>query len=136
PPQYAPAMALSTVSLGFLLLMVALQRSYISNCSYATVTVCGFLIRRTSLGKGRTPGVLLVLLFSLVVTVLPTILLVAGTFMKLFGFFNIPSPWTLDNGRAPASDPVLLRCMWNTLAIGLGSGLFGIFFYSLIAYVI
>ena len=136
PPQYAPAMALSTVSLGFLLLMVALQRSYISNRSYATVTGRGFSIRRTYLGKWRTPAFLLVLLFALVVTVLPTILLVAGTFMKLFGFFNIPNPWTLDNWRATASDPVLLRSMWNTLAIGLGSGLVGIFFYSLIAYVI
>ncbi|HWX77122.1 MAG TPA: iron ABC transporter permease, partial [Candidatus Acidoferrales bacterium] len=136
PPQYAPAMALSTVSLGFLLLMVALQRSYISNRSYATVTGRGFSIRRTYLGKWRTPAFLLVLLFALVVTVLPTILLVAGTFMKLFGFFNIPDPWTLDNWRATASDPVLLRSMWNTLAIGLGSGLVGIFFYSLIAYVI
>lgn len=136
PPQYAPAMALSTVSLGFLLLMVALQRSYIANRSYATVTGRGFSIRRTYLGKWRTPAFLLVLLFALVVTVLPTILLVAGTFMKLFGFFNIPAPWTLDNWRATASDPVLLRSMWNTLAIGLGSGLVGIFFYSLIAYVI
>ena len=136
PPQYAPAMALSTVSLGFLLLMVALQRSYISNRSYATVTGRGFSIRRTYLGKWRTPAFLLVLLFALVVTVLPTILLVAGTFMKLFGFFNIPDPWTLDNWRATASDPVLLRSMWNTLAIGLGSGLVGIFFYSFIAYVI
>jgi iron(III) transport system permease protein len=88
------------------------------------------------LGKWRTPAFLLVLLFALVVTVLPLILLVAGTFMKLFGFFNIPAPWTLDNWRATASDPVLLRSMWNTLAIGLGSGLVGIFFYSLIAYVI
>ena len=136
PPQYAPAMALSTVSLGFLLLMVALQRSYVSNRSYATVTGRGFSIRRTYLGKWRTPAFLLVLLFALVVTVLPTILLVAGTFMKLFGFFNIPDPWTLDNWRATASDPVLLRSMWNTLAIGLGSGLVGIFFYSFIAYVI
>jgi iron(III) transport system permease protein len=136
PPQYAPAMALSTVSLGFLLLMVALQRSYISNRSYATVTGRGFSIRRTYLGKWRTPAFLMVLLFALVVTVLPTILLIAGTFMKLFGFFNIADPWTLDNWRATAGDPVLLRSMWNTLAIGLGSGLVGIFFYSLIAYVI
>src|SRR6185503_8744082 len=38
PPQFAPAMALSTVFLGLLLWMVALQRRYIGQRSYETVT--------------------------------------------------------------------------------------------------
>ena len=136
PPQFAPAMALSTVSLGILLVLVGLQRGYISKRSYTTVTGRGFSMRRTYLGKWRTPAFALVLLFALVMTVVPTVLLVAGTFMKLFGFFNIADPWTLENWRATASDPVLMRSIWNTLAIGFGSGIVGIFFYSLIAYVI
>src|SRR4030095_7689095 len=77
-----------------------------------------------------------ILSFALVITVLPTILLVTGTFMKLFGFFNIAEPWTLESGRATLNDPVLFRSLWNTLAISLGSGVVGILFYSLIAYVI
>ena len=136
PPQFAPAMALSTLFLGILLLMVALQRRYISKRIYTTVTGRGFSTRRTPLGRWRYPAFALVLCFALVITVLPTILLVAGTFMKLFGFFNIAEPWTLDNWRATFSDPVLFRSLWNTLAIGLGSGFIGILFYSLIAYVI
>jgi len=136
PPQFAPAMALSTLFLGILLLMVALQRRYISKRVYTTVTGRGFSTRRTPLGRWRYPAFALVLCFALVITVLPTILLVAGTFMKLFGFFNIAEPWTLDNWRATFSDPVLFRSLWNTLAIGLGSGFIGILFYSLIAYVI
>jgi iron(III) transport system permease protein len=136
PPQFAPAMALSTVFLGVLLLMVAAQRRYIANKSYATVNGRGFSIRPTQLGRWRYPAFALVLAFALIVTVVPTVLLLSGTFMKLFGFFNIPDPWTLDNWRATLSDPVLLRSVWNTLAIGLGSGVIGVLFYSLIAYVI
>ena len=136
PPQFAPAMALSTVFLGLLLVMVAFQRRYIANRVYATVTGRGFSIRRTHLGRWRYPAFALVLSFALVITVLPTILLVTGTFMKLFGFFNIAEPWTLDNWRATLNDPVLLRSLWNTLAIGLGSGVIGVLFYSSIAYVI
>jgi iron(III) transport system permease protein len=136
PPQFAPAMALSTVFLGLLLLMVAFQRRYIAKRIYATVTGRGFSTRPTPLGRWRYPAFALVLCFALVITVLPTILLVTGTFMKLFGFFNIADPWTLENWRATLSDPVLFRSLWNTLAIGLGSGLAGILFYSLIAYVI
>ena len=136
PPQFAPAMALSTVFLALLLLMVAFQRRYIANRIYATVTGRGFSTRPTRLGRWRYPAFALVLSFALVITVLPTILLVTGTFMKLFGFFNIAEPWTFENWRATLNDPVLFRSLWNTLAIGLGSGVVGILFYSLIAYVI
>jgi iron(III) transport system permease protein len=136
PPQFPPAMALSTVFLGVLLLLVAFQRRYIANRIYTTVTGRGFSTRPTQLGRWRYPAFALVLSFALVITVVPTILLVTGTFMKLFGFFNIAHPWTLDNWRATLSDPVLLRSLWNTLAIGLGSGLIGVLFYSFIAYMI
>ena len=136
PPQFAPAMALSTVFLGLLLAMVAFQRRYIANRIYTTVTGRGFSIRRTHLGRWRYPAFAMVLSFVLVITVLPTVLLVTGTFMKLFGFFNIAEPWTLDNWRATLNDPVLLRSLWNTLAIGLGSGVIGVLFYSSIAYAI
>jgi iron(III) transport system permease protein len=136
PPQFAPAMALSTLFLGVLLLMVALQRRYIANRNYETITGRGFSIRPTRLGRWRYPAFTLVLVFALVITVLPTVLLLAGTFMKLFGFFNIADPWTLDNWRATLGDPVLLRSLWNTIAIGLGAGVVGVFLYSLIAYVV
>jgi iron(III) transport system permease protein len=136
PPQFAPAMALSTVFLGLLLVMVAFQRRYIANRMYTTITGRGFSIRHTHLDRWRYPAFFLVLSFVLVITVLPTVLLVTGTFMKLFGFFNIAEPWTLDNWRATLNDPVLLRSLWNTLAIGLGSGVIGVLFYSSIAYAI
>jgi len=136
PPQFAPAMALSTLFLGLLLFMVALQRQYIGKRVYATVTGRGFSMRPTQLGRWRYPAFALVLTFALIITVIPTTLLLMGTFMKLFGFFNIADPWTLENWRATLSDPVLFRSIWNTLAVGLGSGVVGVFFYAFIAYMI
>ncbi|HXG50965.1 MAG TPA: iron ABC transporter permease [candidate division Zixibacteria bacterium] len=136
PPQFPPAMALSTVFLAVLLGMVALQRRYIARRSYVTVSGRGFSVRPTRLGRWRYPAFALVLLFALVITVVPTFLLVAGTFMKLFGFFHIPEPWTLDNWRATLEDPVLLRSLGNTIALGIGTGAVGVFFYSAIAYFI
>jgi iron(III) transport system permease protein len=136
PPQFAPAMALSTVFLGVLLLMVGLQRRYIAQRNYETVTGRGFSIRPTPLGRWRYPAFALILCFAMVVTIVPTALLLLGTFMKLFGFFHIAEPWTLDNWRATLDDPVLLRSLWNTLAVGVGSGLLGVLFYAVIAYMI
>ncbi|HEY7713224.1 MAG TPA: iron ABC transporter permease [Candidatus Binatia bacterium] len=136
PPQFAPAMALSTVFLGVLLLMVGLQRRYIAQRNYETVTGRGFSVRPTPLGRWRYPAFALILCFAMVVTIVPTALLLLGTFMKLFGFFHIAEPWTLDNWRATLDDPVLLRSLWNTLAVGVGSGLLGVLFYAVIAYMI
>ena len=136
PPQFAPAMALSTLFLGLLLFMVALQRRYIGKRAYTTVTGRGFSMRATHLGRWRYPALALVLAFALVITIIPTTLLLMGTFMKLFGFFHIADPWTLENWRATLSDPVLFRSIWNTLAVGLGSGAIGVLFYAFIAYMI
>jgi iron(III) transport system permease protein len=136
PPQFAPAMALSTVFLGLLLLMVALQRRYIGQRNYETVSGRGFSIRATPLGRWRYPAFALVLVFAVAVTIVPTALLLMGTFMKLFGFFTIADPWTLENWRATFSDPVLMRSLWNTLAIGMGAGVVGVLFYAFIAYMV
>ncbi len=136
PPQFPPAMALSTLLLGILLLMVAFQRFYIGGKNYTTVTGRGFSVRPTRLGRWRIPAFSLVLFTALGISLVPTLLLVMGTFMKLFGFFDIPQPWTLDNWRQALGDPVLLRSLWNTIAIGFGAGFAGVLFYSLIAYVI
>src|ERR687891_670745 len=67
PPQFAPAMALSTVSLGVLLLMVAFQCLYIANKSYTTVSGRGFSIRPTYLGRWRYPAFAAILLFAMVI---------------------------------------------------------------------
>src|SRR5918992_280182 len=83
PPQFAPAMALSTVFLAVLLFMVALQRRFIGRRNYETVSGRGFSMRRTPLGRWRYPAFILVLSFALVITVIPTTLLLTGTFMKL-----------------------------------------------------
>ncbi|MBI4489325.1 MAG: iron ABC transporter permease [Deltaproteobacteria bacterium] len=136
PPQFPPAMALSTLFLVVLLLLVALQRLYIGRKSYATLTGRGFSARPTLLGRWRYVAFAFVLFLALGITFIPMTLLIMGTFMKLFGFFQIPEPWTLDNWRQALTDPVLVRSLWNTVAIGLGAGITGVLFYSLIAYVI
>jgi iron(III) transport system permease protein len=136
PPQFPPAMALSTLFLVVLLSLVAIQRLYVGKKIYTTVSGRGFSVRPTSLGRWRYPAFALVLFVALGITLIPVSLLVMGTFMKLFGFFNIPEPWTLENWRQALKDPVLLRSLWNSVAIGLGSGVVGVLFYSVIAYVI
>jgi iron(III) transport system permease protein len=129
-------MALGTVFLAVLLLLVACQRLFIGRRRYTTVTGRGFSRRLTPLGRWKYPAFAFVLILVLGITVVPTIFLVMGTFMKLFGFFNIPDPWTLDNWRQVLRDPVIFRSLWNTILVGIGAAGVGILLYSLIAYAI
>jgi iron(III) transport system permease protein len=136
PSEYPPAMALSSTFLAVLLVLVCCQRFVVGRKEFTTVTGRGFNLRRTALGRWKSFVFVLVFLLALIVTVVPTIFLVLGTFMKLFGFFDIKDPWTLNNWRQVLQDPVILRSLWNTLVVALGSAMVGVFLYSLIAYVI
>lgn len=136
PSEYPPAMALSSTFLAVLLVLLCFQRFVVGRKEFTTVTGRGFNLRRTALGRWKNFVFFLVVLLALIVTVVPTIFLVLGTFMKLFGFFDISDPWTLNNWRQVLQDPVILRSLWNTLLIALGSAMLGVFLYSLIAYVI
>src|SRR5262249_9858980 len=134
PSEYPPAMALSSTFLVVLLVLLCFQRVVVGRKEFTTVTGRGFNLRRTALGRWKNFVFVLVFLLALIVTVVPTIFLALGTFMRLFGFFDISDAWTLNNWRQVLHDPVIMRSLWNTLVVALGSAMVGV--YSLIAYVI
>jgi iron(III) transport system permease protein len=136
PPQFPPATALGAFFLLILLSLVAFQRLYIGRRSYVVITGKSFSTRPIALGAWKYPALALVLLITLSLTVLPTAFLLIGTFMKLFGFFTIKDPFTLENWRGVLSDPILLRSLKNTLILGFSSAGIGVLLSSLVAYVI
>lgn len=136
PPNYAAATALGTILLVVLLLLVALQRWYLAGRLYHTVSGRGFSTRAMPLGRWRWPTFGLVAALALTVCVVPLVVLLLGTFMRAFGYFDIPNPWTVDHWRRVLGDPTLVRGFQNTLIVGLGTALVGTALYALIAYVI
>jgi len=136
PPQYAPASALGSVLLVVLLLLVALQRLYLRKRVYRTVSGRGFSTRVLSLGRWRWLIFTGVALIAVTISVLPVAVLVMGTFMRAFGYFNIPNPWTTEHWQHVLTDPVLVRSFQNTLVVGFGSAIIGTALYAVIAYVI
>lgn len=136
PPQFPPATALGSFFLIILLILVALQKLYLGKRVFTTVTGRGFSSRPTTLGPWRIPAFVVVFILGLSATALPAVFLFLGTFMKLFGFFNIQDPWTLENWRQVLKDPILLRSLKNTLVLGLSAACVGIFLSSMVAYII
>ncbi len=136
PPDYASATALGSIFLLLLLVMVALQRWYLGQRHYRTVTGRGFSTNPTTLGRWRWPIFAIVALTAISVTLVPVAVLLMGSFMRAFGYFDIPNPWTMENWTRVLADSSLIRSLWNTIFIGLGTAVTGAFFYSLIAYVV
>ena len=136
PPKFASAMALSTFVLFVLLLIaIAYQRLSRSN-DYATILGRGASYRPLQIGWTR--WLISAVLFLVVAISLfcPLLMLICGSFMKLFGFFHIPAPYTLNHWRDVLNDPVFLNSLWNSLLLSGGAGLGGVTVYAVVAYLI
>jgi iron(III) transport system permease protein len=134
PPQFATAMAMSTMILGLMLPLLVMQRWIITRRDY--VVVGGrFRAERLRLGCWRLPVFCLVLTAALVLTIIPFAFLLMATFMKLFGFFNVPQPWTVTHWERVLNDAVFLTSVRNTLALAGGTAVSGALLYTLVAYV-
>ncbi len=79
--------------------LIFLQRWMTDRRSYTTVSgqFRGGKLRLRALAPGRCSA--LVLGIALLITVVPFTFLALGTFMKLFGFFDLPSRGPSTTGR-------------------------------------
>jgi iron(III) transport system permease protein len=137
PPLFPQAMALSTL---FLVLLVALAIGYQLYLNRAG-------LRPTIGGKGvRVPGPArslaayaasgLVFLLIAVSLFLPLIVLVLGSFTRLYGFFFLPNAWTLSHWAAVLADVRFARAAATSLVLGLSVGGLGVLGFALIAWVL
>ena len=133
-PRYDAATALAVLVLAGMLPLVFMQQWLTRGRRYTTVTG-QFQNQPHKLGRLRAPALALVLALVLVVLGAPVLLALLGTFMKLFGFFNIPDPWTIENWKTVLTDDLFLRSLHNTLVLATGTAAVTIVVHSLIAYI-
>ena len=133
-PRYDAATALAVLVLAGMLPLVFMQQWLTRGRRYTTVTG-QFQNQPHKLGRLRAPALAFVLAVVLVVLGAPVLLALLGTFMKLFGFFNIPDPWTIENWKTVLTDDLFLRSLHNTLVLATGTAAVTIVVHSLIAYI-
>jgi len=136
PPLFAEAMALSTFVLGILLLIALVYQRAAEGRQHATITGRGMSFHPLTAGRWRYPVAAALLLFLAVSVLLPTSMLFVGSFMKLFGFFNVPEPLTTRHWATVLRDPVFLISLRNSLLIGLGTASVGVLAYAGLAYLL
>ncbi|MCH9009800.1 MAG: iron ABC transporter permease, partial [Chloroflexi bacterium] len=136
PPYYGRATALSGVFLVTIFFLVWLQRTLIGSREYTTVTGRGFSVRPIRLGPWRWVCCGFCLLFIFVMILLPLGTLIMGTFMNVFGFFDLETVWTISHWVEAFDDSIFLNSLMNTLILAAGATLIGVLFYALVSYAV
>jgi iron(III) transport system permease protein len=134
PPGHGIAAALSVTFLAVIAPLVALQQWYGAS-SHSSISG-KFSNRSMDLGSWRWIlfGLIAALLFFM--TILPFILLLVSSFMKKFGMFDLPQPWTTRNWVDAFSRGDIPRAFWNSMRLAVSAALIGMAVYSLLAYIV
>ncbi len=136
PPLFPQAMALSTFFLVVLFVLAFVYQLYTERRTYATITGRGANFRAIPAGRWRYAASGICFGYIAIGIVLPLILLLLGSFMRLFGFFAIPDPYTTTQWARVFRDPVFMQALRNSLILGFGVAVLGVLIYSLLAYAI
>jgi iron(III) transport system permease protein len=134
PPLFSQAMSLSTLFLAILVILALFYQRYIDKKSFATISGRGVSFRPMDIGRSRFLISGLLVLLLLVSVFLPLAVLVIGSSMRIFGYFNISDPFSTRHWLLVLNDPQFLLGVRNSFFIGLGTAGLGLIVYSLLGY--
>lgn len=137
PPRLPQAMALSAL---FLMVLLAVAYAYqrLLPRIGGRVTLSGRNTRlapRISSWKKYLASAVIIA-YLLIGIVLPLVVLLLGSMTRLFGFFFVDDPWTLEHWRDVFADANFRAATVNSVLLGLAAGGIGTFLYALIAWVL
>lgn len=134
PPAFGVASAMSIAFLLTIVPLVVAQQWYAGRRQYASIGG-RFTQRQFDLGGLKWPLFAALALLLFLMTVVPFVCLLIGTFMQIFAIFDMPNPWTVRHWTAALSDGRIARALGNSLELGLAAALAGMIVFTAIAYV-
>jgi iron(III) transport system permease protein len=137
PPNYPQAMALSTLFLVLLVGLAVFYQLYLNRIG-SRATIGGKGVRtpeRTRTWRAYAASMLIFLVIGIILF-LPLVVLVLGSFTRLYGFFFLPNAWTIAHWVEVFGDQRFARSALTTLLLGLTVGGLGVIAFALIAWVL
>lgn len=133
PAQYGAATVLGVMILLSTVPLILAQHHVSLRRHYTTITgrYQGRLVR---LGAWRWPAFAIVLSMGFLFTAVPLALLMLGSTMRVFGYFELADPYTFRHWQTVLSDPTFRRSAQNSLVLGLSTAGVAVVICSLIAY--
>jgi iron(III) transport system permease protein len=135
PADYPQAMVLSTFFLLVLLVIALIYQRAFRRRSVATIGARGVNLRRH---RPRWAGAFSAAIFAvLAITVgQPFIVLLLGSFNKIFGFFFMDSPWTVSHWARVVTNPTFLESLGNSVLVSFGAATIGTIAYSVLGWIL
>lgn len=129
------AIVLSVIILMALIPLIFIQRYYVGNRQYTTVS-SRMRPTVTDLGKWRWPAFAFMVVVISLLTIVPLIALTAGSLMTRWGYFGIENVWTLKHYSAVLGDDRFIGALWTTLKLGVIAAFSGMVVLFAVAYVL
>jgi iron(III) transport system permease protein len=136
PPDYGPAFALSVMVFVIMAPFVLAQQT-ISHRRLRTSVTGKLSMGLTDLRGWRWPVFIIFLILLGAMTVLPVAFMVLGSFMEVFGYFDVPGgAFTSEHWATVLGDSQFRSSLWDTLVIALGTAGASMVLFPGIAYLI
>ncbi|NIO11633.1 MAG: ABC transporter permease subunit, partial [Deltaproteobacteria bacterium] len=135
PPEYGQATALASVTLILIAAIIPVQRWLLQRRQYTTVT-SAYKPGLIHLGWAQPFANTLVVAVVALLTVVPVLTLVGGSFMTRVGFFQLNTVWTLNHWHEVLQDRFFVLALQNTLILSLSTALISPLLFSIVAYVL
>lgn len=137
PPDEPQSMALSTFFLCILFVLVLFYRVWLQRASMVA-TLTGKGARLQPRQRTRRSYVVSAFLFAAITLtiVLPFAMVVLSSFSRLFGFFNLPKPWTTAHWESVLQGPEFISALHQSLINGAVVAVIGTVLYLGLAWFI
>ena len=135
PPKYGIAAALASVTLLVVVFIIVVQRKLLGRRQYTTITG---QYRPGIINLGRMQPVVSTLIVILVamLTVVPTLTLIGGSFMTRVGFFEATPMLTTQHWELVLSDRGFMRALITTIIMASTTAVVSPVLFSIVAYVL
>ena len=134
-PNYGDAIVLASVTLLIIAVIIPIQRWVVGRRNYTTVAG-GFRPGLIDLGPWKWPLFGAIIFTIALMTIVPAIILVVGSFMTLSGVFAAKPLWTLGHWQFVFSDTRFLTAIKTTLILAFTSAIGSPLIFSLLAYML
>lgn len=135
PPLYGEATALASLTLIIILLFIPLQRWLLTRRQYTTIG-SGYKPGLVHLGIMQPMAFIFIAFIVALLTVVPVITLLGGSFMTRAGFFQATPTYTLSHWQTVLADPIFFRALSTTFVISISTAVISPVLFSMVAYVL
>jgi iron(III) transport system permease protein len=125
---------MAVIFLVWLVLLTWAYRRAIGGRSFTTVTGREYASRPARMRRWRWPALAVCITYFAISLAAPLTLLVMGSVMRLYGFFNVANAFTVAHWQELFSDPAFFSGVRNSLVIAASASIVTMLLYSMLAY--